>query len=383
MDFDWSEPTEARYQEIVAFARTALNDDVVSRDREGRFSRDFWDACGRFGVQSMAVPARYAPDFEEVDFLTAIRAMEGLGYGCEDTGLTFALSAHMWTVTLPIVRFGSEEQKQRFLPRLADGSWIGAHAVTETEAGSDAFAMKTTAERRDGGYVLSGEKRLVTLAPIADLALVFATTDPSLGQWGITAFLVERETPGLETSPVREKMGLRTVPLGEVQLRDCFVPDSNRLGKEGAGAAIAHHSLVIERCSILASQLGAMQRQLDKTIEYAKTRRQFGRPIGKFQSVANRIVDMRLRLESARLLLYKAAWLVTQGKPATLESALLKLHVSESFVSSSLDAIRTFGGNGYLTEWGIERDLRDAVGGILYAGTSDIQRSVVARLLGL
>jgi alkylation response protein AidB-like acyl-CoA dehydrogenase len=161
------------------------------------------------------------------------------------------------------------------------------------------------------------------------------------------------------------------------------VPTENRLGKEGAGFSISNHSLEYERCSILASQLGAMERQLETAIDYAKNRQQFGQPIGKFQSVANRIADMKLRIETARLLLYKTAWLLKNGQPAMMEAALLKLYLSEGFIASSLDAIRTHGGNGYMTDFGVERDLRDAVGGVLYAGTSDIQRNIVAKLLGL
>jgi hypothetical protein len=318
-----------------------------------------------------------------IDLLTAMLAMEGLGYGCRDNGLTFGLNAQLWTVQLPIARFGTAAQKQRFLPGLCSGALIGAHAITEAAAGSDAFSLETRAEKRDGGYVLNGTKRLVTFAPVADLALVFATIDPAKGRWGITAFVVERGTEGFSSSPVRDKMGLRTVPIGELTFENCFVSEENRLGPEGAGVSISTHSLEIERCCILASQLGAMDRQLETAIRFARERRQFGQPIGKFQSVANRLADMRLRLETSRLLLYKVAWLKSLDKPAMLEAALLKLHLSESFVESGLDAIRIHGGTGYMTDAEIERDLRDAIGGTLYAGTSDIQRTIIARALGL
>ena len=178
-------------------------------------------------------------------------------------------------------------------------------------------------------------------------------------------------------------MGLRTVPIGELEFDDCFVSAEQRLGGEGAGVSLSNSSLEWERCCILASQLGAMERQLDEAVRYARERRQFGQPIVKFQSVSNRLADMKLRLETSRLLLYKVAWLKRAGKSAMMEAALLKLHLSEAFVDSSLDAIRIHGGAGYMTENGIERDLRDAVGGVIYAGTSDIQRNIVAALLGL
>jgi len=243
--------------------------------------------------------------------------------------------------------------------------------------------MKMSAQRCDGGYILNGQKRLVSLAPIADVAMVFANANPKMGKWGLTAFLVEKGTKGFNASESRSKMGLRTVPIGELIFEDCFVSEENRLGGEGAGFSISNHSLEYERCSILASQLGAMERQIETTIAYAQKREQFGQKIGKFQSVSNRVAEMKLRLETSRLLLYKVAWLKKMGKPAMLEAALLKLHLSESFVASSLDAIRNHGGNAYLVDYEIERDLRDAVGGILYAGTSDIQRNIIAKMVGL
>jgi alkylation response protein AidB-like acyl-CoA dehydrogenase len=382
MDFSWSEDQLALRDTYARFAAETLNAGLLERDRGSTFSRENWQKCADFGILGLSVPEEYG-GISEVDILTAMLAMEGLGYGCRDNGLTFGLNAQLWTVQLPIVRFGTVEQKQRFLPELCSGRRIGAHAITEPDAGSDVFSLQTRAEKRDGGYLLNGTKRLVTFGPIADLALVFVTLDPALGNWGITALVVERGTPGFRSGPVQEKMGLRTVPIGELVFEDCFVPAENRIGPEGAGVSISNHSLELERCCILASQLGAMERQLEESIRYARERRQFGQPIGKFQSVSNRIAGMKLRLETARLLLYKVAWLKKQDKPAMLEAALLKLHLSESFVESGLDAIRIHGGSGYLTEWEVERDLRDAVGGTLYAGTSDIQRNLVARLLGL
>jgi alkylation response protein AidB-like acyl-CoA dehydrogenase len=370
-------------EKVVKFAERELNEDLRLRDREGCFPRQEWQKCADFGIQGLGTPPQYGGRLA-VDFLTAILAMEGLGYGCQDNGLTFALNAQMWTVQLPILHFGDEEQKERFLPALCSGRAIGAHAITEPEAGSDVFSMTTHARKlADGGYLLSGSKKFVSLAPVADLMLVFATLDPAMGRWGITAFVVETGTPGFHISPVREKMGLRTVPMGDLLFEGCYIPSQNRIGPEGAGASISFNSLEWERCSILASHLGAMERQLEESLRYAQERRQFGQAIGKFQSVSNRIADMKLRLETARLLLYRVAWLKMKGQQAMMEAALLKLYLSESFLASSLDAVRIHGGNGYLAEYGVERNLRDAVGGVLYAGTSDIQRNIIAGLLGL
>lgn len=381
MDFGWTIKQQHFREQVAEFARH-LPDDVVERDAASIFSTESWKACAEFGIQGMFVPKEYGGQ-ASADILTSMHAMESMGKAYSDVGFLFALNAHMWTVQLPIQKFGTEHQKRYFLPKMCNGEWIGAHAVTEDQTGSDVFSLSTTAERCEGGYRLTGKKRLVTLGPIADLALVFATVDESKGRWGVTAFLVESSSEGYRASANMPKMGLRTVPLGEIFLEDCFVPESNRLGAEGAGFALSQYSLEYERCCILASQVGAMQRQLDKAISFAKQRQQFGQPIGKFQSVSNRIANMKMRVETAKLLLYKVAWLKQQEKPAMLEAALLKLHLSECYVDSSFDAIRIHGGRAYLTDEGIERDLRDAVGGVLYAGTSDIQRNIIAKLLGL
>ena len=382
MDFEWSEEQRALRTRVVDFARRELNADTTERDHEGTFGREQWLKCAEFGLQGLSVPSQYNGGMD-TDFMTAMLMMEGFGYGCRDNGLAFALNAQMWTVQLPIVQVGSDAQKQRYLPGLCDGSLIGAHAITEPESGSDVFSMRTRARKVEGGYRLNGSKQFVSLAPLADVFLAFATTDPELGKWGVTAFLVDRRRDGLSTGPARHKMGLRTAPLGEVYFDDCFVADDERLGAEGGGVGLSTGFLEWERCCILASQLGAMERQLEESIAYVRERRQFGQPVGKFQSVSNRIADMKLRLETSRLLLYRAAWLKMQGKPALLECAMLKLHLAECFVESSMDAIRVHGGHGYMSDAGIERDLRDAVGGTIYAGTSDIQRNIIAGLLGL
>jgi alkylation response protein AidB-like acyl-CoA dehydrogenase len=231
--------------------------------------------------------------------------------------------------------------------------------------------------------VLNGTKTFVTNAPVCDMALVFATVDPGRKMFGVTGFLIDKGTPGFSVSRHIDKMGLRTSPMSEIILEDCFVPEEGRLGKEGIGSRIFSDSMEWERACILGSHLGAMERLLERCIQHANERHQFGQPISKFQSVANRIVDMKMRLDTARLLTYQVAWLKKKGRPAVMEAALAKLYLSECFVQSALDAVRTLGGYGYTTEYEVERDLRDAIGGTLYSGTSDIQRNIVARLLGL
>jgi alkylation response protein AidB-like acyl-CoA dehydrogenase len=381
MDFAWSEEQLAFKDAVIKFAQKELNEGLVERDRCSEISRENWQKCANFGILSLAIPEEYGGS--GADILTTMLVMEGLGYGCQDNGLIFAMNAQMWSVQHPILTFGSEEQKRKYLPGLCSGALIGAHGMSEPDSGSDAYSLRTRAARVEGGYVLNGTKMFVTNAPIADLALVFATVDPAKGLGGITAFLVEKGTPGFSVSRDLEKMGLRTSPMGELILEDCFLPAESRLGPEGAGSSLFNDSMEWERSCILGSHVGAMERQLELCIRYARERRQFGKPIGKFQSVANRIADMKVRLETARLILYKVAWLKKMGKSAVMEAALAKLYLSECFVQSSMDAIRTLGGYGYMTEFEVERDLRDAIGGTIYSGTSDIQRMIIARLSGL
>lgn len=381
MDFSWDDDQLKLKNSVIHFAEKELNTDLLEHDKGGIFARDNWIKCAEFGIQGTSMPKAF--NGQDSDIMSALLVMEALGYGCRDNGLNFGLNAQMWTVQLPILDFGSAAQKENYLPGLCDGSLIGSHAITEAEAGSDLFSLTTFAEKTQDGYVLNGTKKFVTLGPVADFALVFATVDPGKGRWGITAFLVDFSSSGISVGPVKEKMGLRTVPFADLVMKDCYVPDEARLGPEGAGVSISSHSLEWERCCILASQLGAMSRQLEISIKYARTRRQFDKPIGKFQSVSNRIANMKLRLETSRLLVYKAAWLKKSGKSSMMEAAMAKLQLSECFTESSLDAIRIHGGKGYMTETEVERDLRDAIGGILYGGTSDIQRNIISGLLGV
>jgi alkylation response protein AidB-like acyl-CoA dehydrogenase len=381
MDFSWTEEQLGFRRAVVDFARKELSDGLVARDRNAEFSRANWCKCARFGIQGLPFPEAYGGG--AADILTTMLTMEGLGYGCTDNGLIFAINAQMWSVQMPILKFGRPEIREKYLPGMIRGEIIGAHGMSEPDSGSDAYSLRMRACRVDGGYVLNGSKTFVTNAPVADMALVFATVNPERGMWGVTAFAVDVGTPGFSVSRHIEKMGLRTSPMGELIFEDCFLPEANRVGPEGAGANIFKDSMEWERACILGSHIGAMERQLERAVAYARERQQFAQPIGKFQSVANRIVDMKVRLETARLLLYKVAWLKSQGKSAVMEAAMAKLYLAEAFVNSGMDAIRTYGGWGYTTEFEVERDLRDAIGGMLYSGTSDIQRNIIARYLGL
>lgn len=381
MNFDFSEEQREFKKSAVEFAQKALNDGVIERDRDGTFSRDLWKKCADFGIQGSAFPEEYGG--LNTDIFTTMLLMEGLGYGCKDSGLIFAINGQMWTVQMPILRFGSAAQKEKYLPGLFSGELIGANGVTEPDSGSDAFSLRTSARREGDHYVLNGTKTFCTSAPVADLFMVFATVDKHKKFMGVTAFLIEKDFPGFRVGREIGKMGLRTAPMAELILEDCIVPVQNRLGKEGNGAAIFEDTVEWERSCILASILGGMERQLEQCIKYSRERKQFDRPIGKFQSIANKIVDMKVRLDTSRLLLYKVAWTKqTQGK-AAMDAAIAKLYLSESWIKSCLDAVQIHGGYGYTTEYEVERDLRDSVGSTLYSGTSEIQKNIIAKYLGL
>jgi alkylation response protein AidB-like acyl-CoA dehydrogenase len=381
MDFSWSDDQLKLKESVIKFAKKELNDQLIERDKDGVFSKELWKKCAQFGIQGMPFPGEYGG--VDADILTTMLVMEGLGYGSKDSGLIFGINAQMWSVQMPILRFGSEDQKRKYLPKLCSGEWVGAHGMTEPDSGSDAFSLRTSANLKDGHYVLNGTKTLVTNAPDADVFIVFATVNKKLGFMGVTGFIIERNFPGFHVGKPIQKMGLKTTNMAELILEDCKVLEENRLGKVGTGAAVFNDSMEWERSCILASYLGGMERQLETSIHYAKERRQFNQPIGKFQAVAHKIVDMKVRLETSRHILYKVAWLKkTQGQ-AIMDAAIAKLYLSEAWVKSCLDAVQIHGGYGYTTEYELERDLRDSIGGTLYSGTSEIQRNIIARQLGL
>ena len=381
MDFEWSAEQEELRSAVVELARGELNEGLGERDAHGEFHLEGWRKLAAFGIHGLPVPGEYGG--MGLDALTTVGVLERLGYGCRDNGLVFSINAHLWTASIPILAFGSGDQKSKFLPRLTSGEWIAGNAMSEPDSGSDAYSLATTAERRGDRYLLNGSKIFVTNGPIADLLVVFANADPAKGPNGISAFLVEKGAPGLQVGSPIEKMGLKTSPMSELFFDDCEVPVENRLGREGAGKNLFAHSMSWERSCILASAVGTMERLLETCIQYGRERKQFGQAIGKFQLVASKIVDMKLRLETARALLYRAGWLRSKGKSIFLEASMAKLWISECWVASAQDAIQIHGGYGYMREYELERELRDALGSKLYSGTSEIQRMIIAPLLGL
>jgi hypothetical protein len=381
MDFSWSDQQRELLDAVGRFGREQLNYDVIAHDRDAIFNHDAWKKCGEFGIPGLLAPAEFGGLGQ--DALTTVGALERLGYACKDNGLLFSINAHMWTAVIPVLSHGNESQKRKFLPGLCNGTLIGGNAMSEPNSGSDAFNLGTTAVRKGDKYILNGSKIFVTNAPIADVLVVFATVDKSRGAEGISAFLVEKGAPGFDPSHRIKKMGIRTAPMSEVFFENCEVPAENLLGKEGAGSWLFTRSMTWERGCILASAVGAMQRLLETCIRYANERKQGGHSIGKYQQVATKIVDMKMRVESARHMLYHCAWLTGQRKAVYLEAAMTKLHISDAWVKCAEDAIQIHGGYGYMIEYEVERELRDAIGSKLYSGTSEIQRNIIASLLGL
>ena len=383
MDLSFSEDQLAFRNSVIKFARDQLSYDMVERDADSHFSREVWAKCAAFGLTGLTMPVEYGG--QGADVTTAMLAMESLGYACKDNGLIFSINALLWSAVMPILRFGTDLQKSRYLTAMASGDVIAVQAMTEPSSGSDAFSLQTTATKTGDGYALSGSKTFITNAPVADMFVVFASTNPALRSLGISAFLVDRDTEGLTVGKPFSKMGLRTSPMSELFFEDCVVPEGQLLGKQGNGMAIFNYSIDWERACILASAIGTMERQVETSVAYAKERQQFGQAIGNFQAVSHRIVDMKVRMEAARMLLYRAGWAKEQadGGVTPLESAMAKLYISEAFVQSSLDALQLRGGYGYMTETELEREVRDAIASRIYSGTSDIQRNIIASAIGL
>jgi alkylation response protein AidB-like acyl-CoA dehydrogenase len=367
---------------IIRFAQAELNRGVRERDREQVFARDLWVKCGEMGLTGLPVPEELGG--AGLDPLSTTVALEAFGYGCQDGGLVFAVCAHLLACVVPIWKHGSEEQKRKYLPALCKGSLIAVNGMTEPGSGSDPFSMSTRAVPDGEGFRLNGTKIFSSNGPVADVAIIYAVTDPGKGfHGGITAFLVEKGQPGFRFGQKFEKMGLRTCPISELVLEDVRVPAFGVIGKPGGGATIFSESMEWERICLGASHIGTMERLLEQAIEYARSRKQFGQPIGKFQAVAHRIADMKVRLEASRLLVYRAASRLGRTRSISLDASMTKLFVSESLVKTALDTVQILGGYGFMVEYDVERVLRDSVASTIYSGTSEMQRNIIARWLGL
>jgi alkylation response protein AidB-like acyl-CoA dehydrogenase len=382
MDLELTEDQRILRESIKRFAQGELNRDIPVRDREHQFAHDLWLKCGEQTLQGLPVPAELGG--VGLDPLSAAIALEAFGYGCRDGGLVFSVCAHLLACVVPIWKHGSADQHARYLPGLCNGSIIAVNAMTEPGTGSDAFAMTTRAVPDGAGFRLNGTKIFCSNGPVADLAVVYAVTDVEKGfHGGITGFLVDKNTVGFYPGQRFEKLGLRTSPISELVFDNVWVGPEAVLGRVGGAATIFAQSMDWERALLGATHLGTMQWLLEHAVDYARTRRQYGQPIGKFQAISHRIADMRIRLDAARGLVYQAAWKLDRARDASLYASIAKVFVSESLQQSALELIQILGGYGFTAESDPERILRDAIGSTIYSGTSEIQRNIVARWLGL
>ncbi|MBU1944056.1 MAG: acyl-CoA dehydrogenase family protein [Actinobacteria bacterium] len=380
MDFRHTEEQELFYKSVVEFAQKEIQPGAAERDEEARFDRDVWDKAADFGLMSLPFPEEYGGSGASV--MDTSLAGEALGYGGLDAGFCLSWGAHVVISGIPIWQLGTEEQKQKYLPKIAAGEWISGLGLTEPEAGSDAGGILTTAVKKDGYYVLNGTKTFITNGPIGEVFVVLAKTDPEKGHAGITGFIVEKGFKGFSVGKEIHKTGNRSSPTSELVFEDCEVPAENMLGEENQGfLQVAMTTLEWERSVMLAAAIGGQQIQLEECIKYAKERRQFGRPIASFQAVQFMLADMKMWLETSRWILYKTAWNKDQGIMDHAQAALSKLYITEVALKAARNAIQIHGGYGYTKEYAVERSYRDAQLGVLGGGTSEIQRWIIGRTL--
>ncbi|RSM77685.1 acyl-CoA dehydrogenase [Kibdelosporangium aridum] len=377
---DWNED-QIELREGLSAWHAAFSADHVENDEGSVFSWDKWKLVAESGILSLPFDERWGGLGQ--DLLTTMYVLEGLGEGCRDGGLNFSITTTICSVGVPVERFGSPALKDKYLPQIIAGDAIGAHAITEPAGGSAALQMRTKADRDGDAFILNGSKTFVSNGPVADLFMVYAKTHPDGGPLGITAFLVEKDTPGFEIGNPIKKMGLRTSPLSELYFDDCRIPAAQVCGRVGGGFLVLDHVMKREILYSFVVNLGEMQHRLGKVIEYAKERLQFGKPIASYQAVANKIVDMKIKLETSRKWLYDTAEKLVRGENVTTDMAIAKLLTSQANLDTSLAAVQIFGGNGYMAEYGLEKEVRNAVAGTIYSGTNEIQYNRIASMLGL
>lgn len=362
---------------VREFATRELLPIAADLDQHSRFPREAVERAAELGLMGMTVPEDYGG--AGMDPLAYVVAQEELARAC--AGFQTIVSVNNSLVCEPILRWGSEAQKQRYLPDLASGRKLGCYCLTEPSAGSDAMSLRTTAVLRDGEWRLSGTKIFVTNGAEADLCLVYARSEPESGARGLSAYLVEKSFPGVAVGKIEKKLGIRCSSTTEIVLDDCRVPEGNLLGERGQGGRIALATLDGGRIGIAAQALGIARACLEETAAYVQQRQQFGRPIGEFQAVRWALADMATRLEAARLLTHRAAAMRGEGLPCTREAAMAKLFASETAMWAAHKAVQLFGGYGYTQDYPVERYFRDAKITEIYEGTSEIQRLVISRHL--
>jgi butyryl-CoA dehydrogenase len=377
MNFVLTDDQKAIQKLVREFALKEVAPSAAERDEKEEFDRGIFDKMAEIGLTGIPWPEEYGG--AGLDYLSYVIAVEELSRVCASTGVT--LSAHTSLASWPIYKFGTEEQKQTYLRALAEGTKIGAYCLTEPGSGTDAAAMKTTAVKDGDSYILNGSKVFITNGGEADIYVVFAVTDPSKGARGISAFIVEKGTPGFVFGKKEKKMGIKSSPTLQLHFENCRIPAANLLGEEGFGFKIAMMTLDGGRNGIAAQALGIAQGALDAAVEYAKQREQFGKSISNFQAIQFKLADMATKIEAARLLTYQAAWLEDNGLEYGKASAMSKVFASDIAMEVTTEAVQIFGGYGYTREYPVERFMRDAKITQIYEGTNEVQRIVISRHL--
>lgn len=376
MDLSFTDEQRQFYRTVCRLAQDVVAPGAAQRDRENRFDRDVWQKLAANGLMGLPVPEQYGGAGASI--IDVCLAAQALGEGGCDGGLNLSLGAHWVIGTMPIWLHGSEELRRRWLPGLCDGTYIGAWASTEPEAGSDAAALRTTAVRESDTWVLNGTKMFITNGPIADVCTVLARTS----ERGATAFVVDTTTSGLSVGPELDKLGCRSSPTAEIVLDGVRVGDDCVLGEvDEALWGVAFECFDWERTVMVAATVGGMQATLDETIRYAKEREQFGHPIAKFQAIQHKIAEMKINLETCRNAVYRAVWLKQTGAEHQVEASIAKTLVGDLSVHNALEAIQIHGGYGYLREFPAERGLRDAKLTSIGGGTTEVQKLIISRTL--
>jgi butyryl-CoA dehydrogenase len=365
---------------ILRFSKEQLAPRAQELDAKSEFSWQNWQDMAAMGLLGLPFPEQYGGS--DASPLATCIAMEALSAGGVDSGTSLGWGAHTILCGVPIWLLGTEHQKEKYLPKISSGEWIGAFALTEPGSGSDAAAMKTTAEKKGNSWILNGSKMFITNAPIANIFIVFAATNKEARNRGISAFIVERDFAGFSVGKDLVKMGNRTSVTAELSFDNCEVPEENLLGPQDLGfLAVGKETLEWERSCMIAPVVGGMQFMLDICTAYARERKQFNQPIAAFQAIQHKLADMKVAVEGARLLVYRVAWLKQQGKSAMMEAAIAKLWATEASIKVSYDAVQIFGGYGYIQDYAVERFYRDTRVSTIGAGTSEVQKMVIANEL--
>ncbi|MEN8221646.1 MAG: acyl-CoA dehydrogenase [Acidobacteriota bacterium] len=359
---------------VSKFAKEEIAPKASENEKNGTYPADIIKKAGELGLMGVGYPAEYGG--AGMDFVSYMIAVEEISKACASTGVI--VSAHSSLSVDPIFKFGTEEQKKKYLPKMCSGEWIGCHALTEPGAGSDAGATKTTAKLEGDKWILNGTKHFITNGAEADVSVVFASTDPSAKTKGISAFIVEKDTPGFKIGKLEHKLGIKATSTAELIFEDCAIPKENILGEEGKGFKIALITLDGGRLGIASQALGIAKASIEDAIKFAKEREQFDQPIANFQAIQWMLADMYTEYEAAWMLVYRASTMKDKGLRYTTEAAMAKLKASEVASMCAAKAVQIHGGYGYTDEFNVERYLRDAKITEIYEGTSEIMRLVVS-----